>query len=189
MSRSSRPHSRRYITTEDAAVSCPSGRWGRRRTRVTECWAVVWAEELYTELLRSGGGPVRPGSCGRAVWKFEGQDHAADWEIRANAVWRHGRVFLRCPACSRLATRLYLPTAHAWLACRRCWGLTYHSRTKNNYKELRGSRSGLWAFLDSSPRELASEQTQRVKQQRAEASRLRWAERQAIREGSIPPDN
>jgi hypothetical protein len=45
-------------------------------------------------------------------------------------------------------------------------GLTYHSRTKNNYTELRGSR-GLLAFLDSSPRELAHEQTQRVKQQRA----------------------
>jgi hypothetical protein len=46
-----------------------------------------------------------------------------------------------------LATRLYLPTDHAWLACRRCWGLTYHSRTKNNYRELRGKSRGVLAFL------------------------------------------
>ncbi len=36
------------------------------------------------------------------------------------------------------ATRLYVPTAASWAACRRCWGLTYQSRTQNNYKDSGG---------------------------------------------------
>jgi hypothetical protein len=66
--------------------------------------------------------------------------HRAGWQIRANGIWRFGRVFFECPECDRLATRLYLPANHLWLACRRCWGLTYDSR-QNSYK-----RTG-WAAL------------------------------------------
>ena len=55
---------RRWIAAEDAPVFVRTGRWGRRRVRVTECLFVAKAEELYTELLRNLEHPVRPGSRG-----------------------------------------------------------------------------------------------------------------------------
>ena len=141
---------RRWITPADAAVCCPSGRWGRRRTRVTECWAVFRAEDVYTSLLR-GPEPVAAGGHGEVTWTPGERSFTAAFEIRANRVWRHGRVFLQCPQCSRRVTRLYVPTATAWAACRRCWGLTYQSRTQNNYKDSGGGlltlpRGGPWGF-------------------------------------------
>ena len=42
------------------------------------------------------------------------------WQIRPNAIWRLGRLFLACPACRRPATRLYVPTPAASPACRSC---------------------------------------------------------------------
>src|SRR5688572_19979249 len=109
---------RRWIWTHEAAVSCPGGRWGRRRTRVGECWSILRAEDLYTVLLRDKADAVRPGAAGTAIWKIEGREHTAQWEIRHNAVWRRGRVFLRCTRCSLRCTRLYLPVETSWLACR-----------------------------------------------------------------------
>ena len=71
---------RRWIAAEDAPVFVRTGRWGRRRVRVTECLFVAKAEELYTELLRNLEHPVRPGSRGhialrgmsRALLKLSG---------------------------------------------------------------------------------------------------------------------
>lgn len=57
------------------------------------------------------------------------------WEIRRNAVWRCGGVFLRCDRCSRRCTRLYLPRVDPDLARRTCWGLTHESRSRRNYKD------------------------------------------------------
>ena len=118
----------------------PSGRWGSRRVRVTEC-RTARAEALYTALVR-GGHTTGPGAHGQASWKFGDAGVTADWEIRANRIWKYGRVFLRCGRCQRRATRLYLPvpSAPALFACRRCLGLTYGSRVSNNYKDrlLRG---------------------------------------------------
>jgi hypothetical protein len=50
-------------------------------------------------------------------------------EVRPNAVWRRGRLFLRCPACQRRATRLYVPREDLPPRCRRCWGLSYQSQS------------------------------------------------------------
>jgi hypothetical protein len=36
---------------------------------------------------------------------------------------------------SRRRPRLYLPRVDLDLACRRCWGLTYESRSRRNYKD------------------------------------------------------
>ncbi len=162
---------RRSITTADAAVTC-SGRWGRRRTRVTECWAVLRAEDLYTSLL-SGSEPVAAGGHGEATWTVGERSFEVAFEVRANRVWRYGRVFLQCSRCSRRATRIYVPTAASWAACRRCWGLTYQSRTQNNYKDRGG---GILAFLGASHRSMAYIQTEHARERRREASIERWAD-------------
>ena len=167
---------RRWITPADAAVWCPDGRWGRRRTRVTECWALLRAENLYTSLLR-GPESVSAGDHGEVTWTLGGRLFTVAFEIRANRVWRHGRVFLQCSRCSRRATRLYVPTATAWAACRRCWGLTYQSRTQNNYKDRGG---GLLAHLGVSHRLMAQMQTAGRRKRRRAASIERWAERRDI---------
>src|SRR5204863_3725997 len=130
----------RSITRDDAAVWCPGGRWGRRRVRVTECRAVLTAETLYTFLLRDDPATLEAGTHAIVRWTVRDTSHPhvldrcveLECEVRPNAVWRFGRVFLRCPNCGRLATRLYLPTADVEPACRRCWGLTYESRQRRN---------------------------------------------------------
>lgn len=167
---------RRWITCADANVSCPGGRWGRRRTRVTECWAVLRAEELYTELLRRDAAGVHPGAKGSATLRLEGRDEIADWEIRANAVWRRGRVFWNCPRCGRRCTRLFVPLANSWLACRRCWGLTYNSRALLNYKDSIWGR-GLARIFGTTQRGWAYEWTDEYRVQRRAASEQRWKER------------
>jgi hypothetical protein len=141
---------RRYLTPgQHAHVWVSSGRWGPRRVRDTECWAILRAEDVYTDLLRRSlnkltiGGQLR----GSLEWTLPRSGGAradtVDWEIRPNAVWRYGRVFLKCPRCSRTCTRLYVPTEAAWPACRRCWGLTYRSTQERNYELNRGrSRYG-----------------------------------------------
>ena len=152
---------RRWIAPADAAVWCPSGRWGRRRTRVTECWAVFRAEDVYTLLLR-GPEPVEAGGHGEVTWTPGERSFTAAFEIRANRVWRHGRVFLQCPRCSRRATRLYVPTATSWAACRRCWGLTYQSRTQNNYKD----GGGVFGLVGMGHRFMAHIQTEHARDRR-----------------------
>ena len=57
----------------------------------------------------------------------------------------HART-LRCPQCSLRCTRLYLPLNDSWLACRRCWGRTFPSRTLQNYKDSPWGR-GMFARL------------------------------------------
>jgi hypothetical protein len=165
---------RRYVTREDAAVWCPSGRWGPRRVRVTECVSVFRAEDVYTALLREADQlrPVRPGARGSVTFSIEGRTLSAAWEVRANAVWRFGRVFLRCSRCERLATRLYMPLAHSWAACRRCWGLTYESRQRANYRDC-----GRFAGLGLTSRSAAQWQTLSERERRAEAAAVRYAER------------
>jgi hypothetical protein len=125
---------RRYVIPHEVKVWC-SGRWGPRRVRVTECWAVLEAESVYTELLRGGPEHVRPGRRCALAWTLPGRQFSIEVEVAANAVWRFGRVFLRCPKCSRLATRIYVPASDTSPACRRCWGLTYQSRQRRNYKD------------------------------------------------------
>ena len=134
------------------------------------------AEDVYTSLLR-GPEPVSAGEHGEVTWTLDERSFTVAFEIRANSVWRHGRVFLQCPQCWRRATRLYVPTATAWAACRRCWGLTYQSRTQNNYKDGGG---GVFAHVGMGHRFMAQLQTERERERRREASIVRWAERRDI---------
>jgi hypothetical protein len=169
---------RRHIEPNvDADVWC-SGRWGPRRVRVAECWATLTAEDVYTALLRSRREALQPGVDG---WHECTLTHRrtglrrsvrVEWLIRANAVWRFGRVFLKCPKCRRLATRLYLPTADTPAWCRRCWGLSYDSR-KANYRTggFLGALLGSWA----------EGETILARERRRLASAARYAERQELR--------
>ena len=68
------------------AVWCPLGRWGPRRTRVTECWSMVRAEDVYTALLRDDVTKMRPGARGSVTFTLEKRVVTSDWEIRQNAV-------------------------------------------------------------------------------------------------------
>jgi hypothetical protein len=106
---------RRWVLPHEAAVWCPGGRWGPRRTRVSECYSVLRAEDMYTEVLKLNALRIRPGAAGTVEFTVEGRTHVAQWEVRQNAVWRHGRVFLQCSRCKRRCTRLYLPLATSWL--------------------------------------------------------------------------
>ena len=115
---------RRCVNPHEVEAWC-SGRWGPRRARVTECSAVLQAESLYTELLRNGPEHVRPGRRCALNWTLPGRQVSIEVEVVANAVWRFGRVFLRCPKCGRRATRIYVPASDTSPACRLCWGLTY----------------------------------------------------------------
>lgn len=148
-------------------MSCPGGRWGRRRVRVTECWYTLRAEVLYTELLESHPS-CGPGLAGSADLTIAARKLSFGWELRPNAVWGRGRLFLTCARCRRHATRLYLPREDSWLACRRCWGLTYESRQHRNYKD-RCTRLG--ALLGGvTMRQLAYLDAERAREERHEAS-------------------
>src|SRR3954464_13143763 len=86
----------RSITDADARVSVPKGRWGRRRVRVTECDAVLTAEDVYTDLLRAGK-RLHAGATFHGVATLGGWNFPIHVEVRPNRVWRDGRVFFVCP--------------------------------------------------------------------------------------------
>lgn len=142
--------------------------------RVTQCLAVLRAEDVYTSLLRDKP-DMKAGGHGNLSFTIAGRSHTAEWELSQNAVWKHGRVFFRCPQCSRRATRLYVPVATSWLACRRCWGLTYSSRQTANYKD-----SGPLAGIGITHRLTAQMLTDGERERRAEAAAKRYTDRRAI---------
>jgi hypothetical protein len=160
--------------SRDARAWC-SGRWGPKRARVTQCAAVLRAEDVYTQLLRGSTDRLRPGCSSDLSWTAVGRRFDIVFELRANAVWRFCRVFLRCPRCCRLATRIYVPTADSWPGCRRCWGLTYESRQRRNYKD-----TGRFSALGLTLRDEAETETWDERQRRADAAAARYAERRTI---------
>ncbi len=166
---------RRYVRPAiDANVWCRSGRWGPRRVRVTECWAVLNAEDVYTHLLRDDPCRTKPGARGSLRWTLPHEPPLTiAWELRSNAVWRFGRAFLRCPRCDRLSTRVYVPREGTWAACRRCWGLTYESRQQRTY------RIGA-SYLSRAFGPLACVLTHTARLARAAAAERRYAERREI---------
>jgi hypothetical protein len=161
------------ITAADAAVSC-AGRWGRRRARVDECWATLTAERVYDRLLCDGA-PIAPGWRGVLTWT-PGPSTGRAWGVTAevldNAVWRFGRLFLRCPRCQKRVTRVYLPTASTDPRCRRCWGLSYESRSWSY------APTGLWGPL-LGPVAYATTSVRR--EERLAVSQARYAARRARR--------
>lgn len=72
---------------------------------------MLTAEEVYTELIRLNPDEMRPGVHGTADFGIADRTYRVEWQIRPNSVWRFGRVFLTCPECRRLATRVYLPAS------------------------------------------------------------------------------
>ena len=111
-------------------VSC-RGRWGRRRARVEQCAVTIRAEVVYDRLIRDGVS-FGPGWAASFTWVPSGA--AGHWwhvaaEVVPNAVWRRGRLFLRCQHCRRRATRLYVPVVDVEPRCRRCWGLNYQCQS------------------------------------------------------------
>src|SRR5229473_1410253 len=62
-------------------------------------------------------------------------------EVLPNPIWRRGRLFYRCPACGRRATRLYVPFSGLQPRCRRCWGLSYESQSWSYEGDASGRRS------------------------------------------------
>ncbi len=170
---------RRYILPSEAAVFV-SGRFGRRRARTTECWAILRAEECYTSLIRSSPTRLAPGHRATMTWKVNGRDLVAGCEVRPNAVWRYGRVFLICPKCGLRCARLYAPTEEAGLACRLCWGLTYASRSLLNYKDTLWGRGPLARLFNTSQRDMAYLTTSENRAERQKRSAERWEERRKL---------
>lgn len=65
----------------------------------------------------------------------------------------------------------------AKLACRRCWGLTYRSRTLRNYKpSLWGGRT-FAAMFGTTQRAMALDQAETARRERHAQCVARWAER------------
>lgn len=115
----------------DVSVFVSSGRWGRRRARVGQCAAVLAAELVYGKLICEGAA-IRPGWQATGSWEPHGATGPSwliTFEAFPNAVWRRGRLFLHCPHCHWLATRLYVPVVGLAPRCRTCWGLSYESRS------------------------------------------------------------
>jgi len=122
---------RRYITPGAVPVWVSSGRWGPRRARVEQCVVALAAELVYDKLIREGV-PLKPGWRTTGSWESpdgSGRSWGISIEVVANAVWRCGRLFLRCPSCLKRATRLYVPVRGLEPRCRRCWGLSYESQS------------------------------------------------------------
>lgn len=163
--------------TRDALRVYSGSRFGRRRVRVTECAFVLRAEALYDHMIREGHPPA-PGGRGQALITVAGRSLAAEWTVAPNRLWAYGRVFLGCPRCGERAARLYLPTRHSpGLECRRCLGLTYHSRTHGNYHRS----GGLLAAFGFSPAEWERGCTSERRLEARAAARALYQKRRAVR--------
>jgi hypothetical protein len=141
--------------------------------RVEECSSILTAERVYTGLLAAPEA-IRVGGGGEVFYTIGDRTVAVKFEVRANAVWRFGRVFLKCLMCSRRATRIYLPRSDSPAGCRRCWGLSYDSR-KASYRV-----SGPWGRYLGSWGEAA---TILARERRSQASAARYEERRVILQG------
>src|SRR4051812_24892109 len=76
-------------------------------------------------------------------------------EVRANAVWRRGRLFLICPRFERRATRLYIP-APPWTSAA---GVVGDSATVVSLRVI--SRWGFWGACSGLSRRDTSEKRKR----------------------------
>jgi hypothetical protein len=118
---------RRYIVPGQVPVWIGGGRWGPRRVRTHECAAILRAETAYD--LAYDSADAAPGRKAVVRWSVFGRDCDIRAELVPNAIWRCGRLFLRCPHCGARATRLYMPRQSSEPRCRMCWGLSYASRS------------------------------------------------------------
>jgi hypothetical protein len=161
---------RRYVIPGDVSLWVSGGRWGPRRARVGQCAATLAAELVYHQMICEGEN-FGPGWRATLAWTAAGADAAwrIEAEVLANAVWRRGRLFFRCPSCRRRATRLYIPIVGHEPRCRRCWGLSYESQSWS-YKA-----TGFLAALGP----IAHVTTAVRREERRKAARVRYAARKA----------
>jgi hypothetical protein len=143
--------------TREALRGWISGRWGPRRVRVTECAAVFRAEELYDRIVRARR-VNPPGARGYMETSADAPEWRLAFDGTANRQWTLGRLFYLCPRCASRATRLYAPTVEDRPECRRCWGLTYSSRLRTNYKgrPFCGISASEWARSETAERRQAA---------------------------------
>ena len=166
---------RRSIIPGEVGAWYADGRWGRRRARAHECAALATAEAAYDLLLREPRVKMHIGAGGGLLWRVGARTLTIQWELRPNRVWRIGRLFLRCPACSLRATRLYLARDDApSAACRSCLELSYESRCWN-YKNV-----GLLRALGLSSRDFALRETSLKRESARAAARARAMRRREL---------
>jgi hypothetical protein len=144
--------------------------------RVDECWSILRAEAVYDQFLRERVA-LKPGwrASVRVEIPIEDSKAVYRWSLKVeglpNPIWRRGRLFYRCPACDRRATRLYVPFSGLQPRCRRCWGLNYESQSWS-YKPtgLFGVVLGPVAHVTTSVR----------REERQQAARVRYDARRAF---------
>lgn len=163
---------RRYVSPALVPVYVAAGRWGPRRLRVSECDAVIKAEDLY-DLSILAGVALTPGFAA-SVSVSPAASLSDPWrlsiELRPNLIWRFGRLFLRCRRCDGRVTRLYFAVPGAAPRCRRCWGLSYSSRA--------------WSYHGQG-KQVCELTTRTSRTWRRRSSRLRCARRSSM--PSVPP--
>jgi hypothetical protein len=147
------------VTREPLRVKV-RGRFGCRRVLVDECCHVFRVEDLYHQIIRERR-TNPPGTRGYvdAVVKC-GPEWRLAFVWTRNRIWTLGRPFYVCPRCNCRATRLYVPSVQLRPECRRCWGLTYASRARTNYKRrafgfmmrVMGMSASEWARMDTAER-------------------------------------
>ncbi len=164
---------RRPVPSEEVGAWC-DGRGGRRRRAYVEECLSLTAESAYDALLSEARRSLYPGSTGELRWTIAGRARRVAWQVRANPVWRHGRVFLNCGVCGRRATRIYLPDPDAAWACRLCWRLRFASQLLN-YRA-----GGRLAMIGITLREFAIQQTRLRRHASTAAARARWAARRSL---------
>ena len=139
------------------------GRWGPCRLPFEHCAGTLRAEMIYDGFCR-GRTTTGPGSVLTFEWPGCPETSSISAEVRANRVWRHGRLFLFCPRCRARVTRLYRPKRESDPRCRSCWGLSYLSRSWS-YHGL----SALTAHVTTSER----------REERRRAARARYVARES----------
>ena len=143
-----------------------SGRFGRRRIRVNQCWLTLKAEESYDSAVRLrqeiGERRTFNVSCGSQEWRVETQ-------LLPNRIWRHGRMFFVCQQCRNRATRLYVPSQGLDMRCRSCWGLSYESRSWSYHPGFMG-----WS------RDVCLATTESRREERKARSRIRQNARSVV---------
>ena len=142
---------------------------------------MVRAVDFYEALVRVRPEDLRVGRSARLDFELAGREFTIQVEVTRNHVWRFGRLMLRCFNCGHRCTRLYLPTEACDLRCRRCWGLTYASRTLRNYKDGLWGRGLLARLGGVTQRDWAYMETDAGRRLSREASRGRSAARRHIR--------
>jgi hypothetical protein len=80
----------RFVIPGEVGAWVASGRWGPRRLRVEECSATLVAETAYDFVIFDDA--VRARARGELTWRVGERIFPVQWELRANHLWRFGRV-------------------------------------------------------------------------------------------------